>query len=176
MPNRHPPALSRRIAGTAAVADDALDALLPQGVVPERGDVPVVGGWGGLDRRPDIGEELQEEGAALGVRQASAVTDRRVWVLQNVPADVGGRVARARARVVDDAARDCAAAKSSRPSRQITASPSKTVPGLSVMPTTARSIQCWVTTLPDRAYSTTVSSARRSTVLWPSFSRLRCVS
>ncbi|MFC5914780.1 MFS transporter [Streptomyces pulveraceus] len=56
------------------------------------------------------------------------------------------------------------AAKSSRPSRQITASPSRTVPGRSVMPATARSIQCRVTTLPDRAYSTTVSSVRRSTV------------
>ncbi|MEU2675206.1 hypothetical protein ABZ622_41810 [Streptomyces sp. NPDC007164] len=41
-----------------------------------------------------------------------------------------------------------------------TASPSRTVPGRSSMPATARSIQCWVTTLPDRAYSTTVSSVR----------------
>ncbi|MCX5112221.1 hypothetical protein OOK13_44985 [Streptomyces sp. NBC_00378] len=68
---------------------DSLDSLFTQGVVPEHGDVPVVGGRGGLDRRPDIGEELQEEGAALGVRQASAVADRWVRVLQNVPADVG---------------------------------------------------------------------------------------
>ncbi|MFC9619387.1 hypothetical protein ACFTXM_05095 [Streptomyces sp. NPDC056930] len=47
----------------------------------------------------------------------------------------------------------------------VTASPSSTVPGRSSMPATARSIQYWVTILPDRAYKNTVSSVRRSTVL-----------
>ncbi|MCX4400210.1 hypothetical protein OG887_44770 (plasmid) [Streptomyces sp. NBC_00053] len=53
--------------------------------------IPVIGRRDSLDRRIDIGEELQEEGAALGVRAASAVADLRVRVLQDVPADVGGR-------------------------------------------------------------------------------------
>ncbi|MFF1651660.1 hypothetical protein [Streptomyces sp. NPDC058240] len=43
-----------------------LDALLAQGVVPEHGDVTVVGCRDSLDRRLDIGEELQQEGAPLG--------------------------------------------------------------------------------------------------------------
>ncbi|MGY3056824.1 hypothetical protein ACVWZD_001069 [Streptomyces sp. TE3672] len=56
---------------------------------PGRPALVPVGGRDGLDRRLDVGEELQEEGAALGVGVASAVADRRVRVLQNVPADVG---------------------------------------------------------------------------------------
>lgn len=44
------------------------------------------------------------------------------------------------------------------------------------MAATARSVQRWVTTLSDRADSTTVSSVWRSTVLWPSFSRHRIMA
>ncbi|MFD7490826.1 hypothetical protein ACFV8T_00090 [Streptomyces sp. NPDC059832] len=42
--------------------------LLTQGVVPELGDVTVIGCRDGLDRRLDIGEELRREDAALGVQ------------------------------------------------------------------------------------------------------------
>ncbi|GGT69775.1 hypothetical protein GCM10010207_80270 [Streptomyces atratus] len=100
-----------------------------------------------------------------GRLRRSPIAGSGCWITSQQTYEAGYRAARARARVTDHAARDCAAAKSSRPSRQITASPSKTVPGRSSMPTTARSIQCWVTMRPDRAYKNTVSSLRRSTVL-----------
>ncbi|XHM07641.1 competence protein CoiA (plasmid) [Streptomyces sp. P8-A8] len=59
VPHLHPPP-PRRIASPTPLADNSFDALLAQGVVPEHGDVPVVGCRDDLDRRLDIGEELQE--------------------------------------------------------------------------------------------------------------------
>ncbi|MFF5969956.1 hypothetical protein ACFY7C_00355 [Streptomyces sp. NPDC012769] len=131
-------------------------------------------GWiGGTDVRQEVEEELAEGGVPAG----PYVTE--LGVREDVPHGVRGRVLlgeRWGLRSTELAARAWTAPKSRAPWRQITASPSRPVPGRSRMLATGRSIHCAVTIRPERACSRTVSASRIMTTRCPSFSRLDGVS
>lgn len=88
------------------LAHDALDALRAQGLAPDAGGLVVVGGGHGLDRGAEVGEEVQEEAATLGVPAPAYVSV--VGMCEDVPHGVGrGQAGGEHAGAVDTARGAC---------------------------------------------------------------------